>query len=155
MLVFGNRRVAARHRTLHLDGEGDGIDHAGEFEQHAVAGGLDDAAVMLGYRRIDQFPAMRLERGERPDLVDAHQAAVPDHIGGQNCGEPALHARPPITSVTNLAWPERTAQRILRPLGTPVAACICLLIRAPNGVHRLVFGGLIAISRRNTGTSLA
>ena len=34
---------------------------------------------------------------------------------------------------------------------TPVAACICLLIRAPNGIDRLVFGGLIAIFKAQHG----
>jgi hypothetical protein len=38
------------------------VDDAGEFRQHAIAGGLDDAAVMLADLRIDQFDEMRLKR---------------------------------------------------------------------------------------------
>ena len=34
---------------------------------------------------------MRLERRERAGLVDAHEAAVADHIGGQNSGQTAFH----------------------------------------------------------------
>ena len=58
----------------------DRIDDAGEFHQHAVAGGLDDAAVVLGDAGVDQFAAVRFERRERADLVGAHQPAVADHI---------------------------------------------------------------------------
>jgi len=37
------------------------VDDAGEFRQHAVASGFDDAAVMLPDLRIDDFDEVRLE----------------------------------------------------------------------------------------------
>src|SRR5262249_37944198 len=39
------------------------------FHQHTVAGGLDDAAVVLGDLRIDEFAAQRLEAFERAFLI--------------------------------------------------------------------------------------
>jgi hypothetical protein len=48
------------------------IDDAGEFCQQAVAGGLDDAAMMLGDLRVDQLPSQRLETFERAFLVRPH-----------------------------------------------------------------------------------
>ena len=71
-------------------------DDAGEFQQHAVAGGLDDAAVMLGDLRIEELAAQRFEACVRALLVGAHQPRIPRHIGGENCGEAAdrSHLRP-------------------------------------------------------------
>ena len=36
---------------------------------------------------IDDLGSERVERGERPFLVRAHEAAVADHIGGQDRGQ--------------------------------------------------------------------
>ena len=47
-------RVPLGHRLLHLDRAAHRIDDAGKLHQHAVAGGLDDAAVVLGDLRIDE-----------------------------------------------------------------------------------------------------
>ena len=64
-----------------------------ELEQHAVAGGLDDAAAVLGNSRIDELDPMGLETRERPRLVDLHQPAVAHHVSGEDRGEPALWSR--------------------------------------------------------------
>jgi hypothetical protein len=40
--------VALGYRLLHRDRAAHRIDDAGKFHQHSVAGGLDDAAMMLG-----------------------------------------------------------------------------------------------------------
>jgi hypothetical protein len=42
---------------------------AGKFHQHAVAGGLDDAAMVLGDLRIEKLAAQPLETFERALLV--------------------------------------------------------------------------------------
>ena len=47
--------VALGHRLLHLDRAAHRIDDAGELDQQAVAGGLDDAAMVLGDFRIDEL----------------------------------------------------------------------------------------------------
>jgi hypothetical protein len=69
------------------------VDDAVEFDQHAVAGGLDDAAAVLCDGWIDQLDPMGLETGERPRLVDLHQPAKADHVGGKDRCEPALWSR--------------------------------------------------------------
>jgi hypothetical protein len=51
----------ARLGKAHLGGAAHGIDDAGEFHQHAVSGGLDDAAVMLRDLRINQLPSCGLQ----------------------------------------------------------------------------------------------
>ncbi|WP_246775124.1 hypothetical protein [Bradyrhizobium diazoefficiens] len=89
--VIGNGCVALQHPALHIDGKRDRIHYAGEFEKHAVAGGLDDTAAVFGDSWIDQLPSVRLERSQRADLVGSHQAAVADHIRSQHCRKPALH----------------------------------------------------------------
>ena len=59
--VFRHLGIALEHRPLDLDGATHRIDDAREFDQHAVAGGLDDAAVMLADFRVDKLAAMRLQ----------------------------------------------------------------------------------------------
>ena len=77
--------IALAHPALDLGGTGDGVHHARELDQHAVAGDLDDAALMLGDLGVRHLAAVRLERCERPSLVEAHEPAVADHVGGQYC----------------------------------------------------------------------
>ena len=72
------------------DGAGDRLDDARELDQDAVAGGLDDAALVLGDVRIDQVAAMRLEPRQGAGFVLAHQPAVAGDIGGENGREPAF-----------------------------------------------------------------
>ena len=57
------------HRLLHFDRAAHRIDDAGKLHQQAVAGGLDDAAVVLGDLRIDEVAAQRFEAFERAFLV--------------------------------------------------------------------------------------
>ena len=47
--------IALRHRALHLDRASHGIDDAGELDEQAVAGGLDDAAAVLGDLGVRQL----------------------------------------------------------------------------------------------------
>ena len=86
----GTPALRPRHAVLDLDGAGDGVHHAGEFGEHAVAGQLDDAALVLGDLGVDQLLAAGLECGERRRLVDAHEPGVADHVGGQYGGEPSV-----------------------------------------------------------------
>jgi len=46
--------VALDHAGLHLEGAAHGVDHAAELDDRAVAGALDDAAVMGGDGRINE-----------------------------------------------------------------------------------------------------
>ena len=81
--------VALGHRLLHLDRAAHRIDDAGKLHQHAIAGGLDDPAPVLGDLRIDQLAAERLEAFEGAFLVRPHQPRIPRHIGGKDRGEAA------------------------------------------------------------------
>jgi hypothetical protein len=87
--VCADASVPLRHRLLHCDGAAHCIDDARKFHQHPVAGGLDDAAVVLGDLRIDELMAQRFEAFEGAFLVRPHQPRVAGHLGGQNRGEAA------------------------------------------------------------------
>ena len=52
-----NVRVAPRHSSLDFGGALHGVGDALEFHQHAVAGGLDDAALVLGDGGIEELDA--------------------------------------------------------------------------------------------------
>jgi len=88
-LLVGHFGLAVEHAALHLGGAAHGVDNAGKFRQQPVAGGFDDAAVMLGDLRINQFAAMRLEAFERALLIRPHQARIARHVGGEDRGETA------------------------------------------------------------------
>jgi hypothetical protein len=77
---------------LHLDPALDGINGARELDQHTIAGGLDDAAVVRGNLGVDQLGAMRLECRERPRFVGLHQPRVSHHVGGKDGSKPAFNA---------------------------------------------------------------
>ncbi len=52
---------------------------------------------MLGDQVVDDL-ATDFETRNRPFLVRAHEAAVTDHIGSENCREAALQLRSSFTS---------------------------------------------------------
>jgi hypothetical protein len=82
-------RVALGHRLLHFDRAAHGIDDARKLHQHAVAGGLDDAAVVLGDFRIEELAAQRFEAFERAFFVRSHQPRITRYIGDEDRGETA------------------------------------------------------------------
>ena len=85
--VVRHAGVALDHAVLHLDRAAHRVDHAAELDQRAVAGALDDAAVMDGDGRVDQVAAQRPQPRERALLVRAGEPAVADHVGGQDRGK--------------------------------------------------------------------
>jgi hypothetical protein len=92
--------VSLGHRLLHRDGAAHRVDDAGKFHQHSVAGGLDDAAAVLGDLRIEELAALRFEAFERAFRVCAPQPRIPRHIGGEDRGKTAglVHVRSPAAS---------------------------------------------------------
>jgi hypothetical protein len=82
--LFRHVGIAPAHAVLDLDGAPDRVGDALELDQHAVAGGLDDPAVVLGDGRIDQLDAVGTQARKRALLVGLHQPAVAHHVGGQN-----------------------------------------------------------------------
>jgi hypothetical protein len=67
--VRPDTRIPLGHRLLHRNCSAHRIDDAGKFHQQTVAGGLDNATLVLGDFRIDQFAAQRLEAFERAFLI--------------------------------------------------------------------------------------
>src|SRR5580700_7055637 len=88
-----NRRSRASvplgHRLLHLDRAAHRIDDATKLHQQAVAGGLDDAAAVLGDLRVEELMAQRLEAFVRAFFVGPHQPRIPRDIGGEDRSEAA------------------------------------------------------------------
>src|SRR5262249_11382676 len=76
--------VALLHLLLHGNGTSDGIEHAGELGENAVAGGIDDMPAELRNHR-QHGVLMPLEIANSPFLVRAHQGAVAGNIGYQKC----------------------------------------------------------------------
>src|SRR5271170_6958975 len=76
-VVRAYTRVVLGHRLLHRDRAAHRVDDARKLDQHAVAGGLDDAPVVLGNFRIEELAAQRLEAFERAFLVRSHQPRIP------------------------------------------------------------------------------
>jgi hypothetical protein len=57
---------------LDLDCTTDRTDDARKFNQHTVAGGLDDAPAMLPDLRVDKLAAMRLQVVKGALLIRSH-----------------------------------------------------------------------------------
>jgi hypothetical protein len=79
-LIRGNAFVALGHGSLHVNCAAHCIDDAREFQQQAVTGRLDDAAVMLRDLGIDKLPPVGFQCRQRAAVVHAHEARVPGHI---------------------------------------------------------------------------
>jgi len=92
--------IALGHRLLHRDRAAHRVDDAGELDQQAVAGRLDDPAVVLGDLRIEELSAQRFEAFERAFLVRSHQTRIPRHIGGEDRSKAAglAHSASPVAS---------------------------------------------------------
>ena len=88
----GNAALLFGHRRLHLGRASERVDDAGELDQEAVAGRLDDAAAMAGDLRIDHLGAERLEPAERAFLVGLDQPRVAGDIGREDRREPTFDA---------------------------------------------------------------
>ncbi len=113
--------IAVGHSALDHGSTLDGIDDAGELDERAVAHELDDAAVVLLDRGVDQFATAALQSLERAYLVLAHEAAVANHVGSKYCGKPSLHTcrAPSLVGRSDFAF-----QPILVLLRTRVCATV-------------------------------
>src|SRR5437763_13497276 len=93
-LFFGYAGIALCHAALHRHRTGDGLYNACEFDQYAVAGRLNDPALVLADFWLDEFAAMGSKPRESAGFVLAHHAAVAGDIGGENGRKPALYPLP-------------------------------------------------------------
>jgi hypothetical protein len=87
--------IAFGQCCLHLGRTSDRVDDAGEFDQEAVAGGLDDAAAMLCDLSVDDFGPECLEPAEGPFLVGFDQARMAGDVGREDRREPTFDASLP------------------------------------------------------------
>jgi hypothetical protein len=90
--VWGRSGIAPGHRTLDLNGRGDGVHGAGELDEDAVAGELDDATAIRRECGIDDLLAQGLDRAQRADFVRAHEPAVAGDVGGEDSRKPSFDA---------------------------------------------------------------
>ena len=86
-LVGRDARVALDHGVLHFDRAAHRVDDAAELDEAAVAGALDDAAMMHGDGGINQIAAQRAQPRQSSILVRPREPAVADDIGDQDRGE--------------------------------------------------------------------
>ena len=89
--------VTLDHAVLALDRAANGVDDAAKLDENAVAGSLDNAAVMQSDGRVDEIAPQGSQPSERAVLVSARQAREADDIGGKNRGELSglAHCAPP------------------------------------------------------------
>jgi len=117
--ILRDASVAPDHRLLDFDRAAHSVDRAAKFDDGAVAGPLDHAAVMGGDGRIDQIAAQGAKPGERAVLVGAGEPAVADDIGGQDGRELSRFARRILRQVgrrpASLTRSKRFSHRKTRP----------------------------------------
>jgi hypothetical protein len=80
-----------REAILNRDGGLERLHRATESSEKAIAGGLENLALVLLNRRRDDIGEHCADRFVGAGVVIGHQAAVTHDIGGQDGGEPALH----------------------------------------------------------------
>src|SRR6516225_1966023 len=135
--------IALGHCRLHLSGRAERVDDAGELDQEAVAGGLDDAALMVGDLRIDDFGAQHPEPAQGPFLVGLDQARVAGDIGRDERREPTFDASWPcgLHGASSVADdPTRTgARRALSTTREAVHAASIFLFFYRSGVQFSLF----------------
>ena len=73
--------VALDHGVLHFECAAHRVDDAAELDDAAVAGALDDAAMMHGDCGVNQIAAQRPQPRQNPVLVGSGKPRIPDDIG--------------------------------------------------------------------------
>jgi hypothetical protein len=72
--------VALYHGVLHFERATHRVDYAAKLDDAAIAGPLDDAAMMHGDCGIYQIAAQRTQSRQGSILVRAREPAIADHI---------------------------------------------------------------------------
>ena len=83
-LVRCDPSVALDHRPLDFNGAVHRVDDTPELDNCAIAGALDDPAVVHGYGRIDQIATEAPQPRQCAILIHAREPAVADNIRDQN-----------------------------------------------------------------------
>ena len=88
----GDVGVLRRHSALDFDRTARRVHRTRKLDQHAVAGGLDDAPAMRSDSGIDNDLSSCLQARQRAFLVSTHQTAVAGDIGSQYRYKSSFHA---------------------------------------------------------------
>src|ERR1700729_3608739 len=83
-LVGRDLCVALDHSPLDFNGAINGVDDAPELDNCAIAGALDDPAVVHGDGRIDQVASERPQPRQNPVLVGSGKPRIADDVGHQD-----------------------------------------------------------------------
>jgi hypothetical protein len=75
-----NARVALDHGVLHFERAAHRVDDAAELNHAAIAGALDDPAMMHGDCGVNQIAAQRTQSRQSSIFVHAREPAIADHI---------------------------------------------------------------------------
>jgi hypothetical protein len=110
-----HRRILLGHGALDFNGTAYRIYGAGKFDQHSVAGRLDDPPAMFGYGGVNESLPDRLEPGQRAFLVYAHEAAIPGDIRREHRCKSSFHAFGSHRTILNLPFQPEVSKHI-RPL---------------------------------------
>jgi hypothetical protein len=86
-LILRHARISFDQAVLHFNRAPGRVDYAAELDDAAIAGALDDAAMMHGDGRVDQVAAQRPEPGEDAIYVCARKPGVADDVGDQDRGQ--------------------------------------------------------------------
>jgi hypothetical protein len=76
--------VALDHAGLHFDGATDRVHHATKLNDRAVAGALDDAAVMSSDGGVNEVAAEAAKTRESSVFVDPSEPGIADDIRHKN-----------------------------------------------------------------------
>ncbi|MFZ0602182.1 MAG: hypothetical protein WAN05_12645 [Roseiarcus sp.] len=83
-LVGRDAHVAFDHSVLHFECAAHRVDDAAELGDAAVAGALDDPAMVYGDCGVNEIAAERAQSRQCSIFVRASQSAVADHIRDQD-----------------------------------------------------------------------
>src|SRR5262249_40466504 len=89
-LIGSHADVALGKPTLDGDRTADSVDDAAELRENSISGRLHHAAPMLCDQGNDQGTHVSLKGAESASLVQFHESAVADYIGGKDRGQAAL-----------------------------------------------------------------
>ena len=90
-LVLRHIGILFRHAALDFVGTSHGVDHAGELNESAVPGILDDTSVMLSDFGIEKRLSESFQLRQRAFFVDPYQAARARDIRRQNSCQSPLY----------------------------------------------------------------
>ena len=77
-------RVTLDHGVLHFECAAHRVDNAAELDDAAIAGALDDAAMMHGDCGVDQIAAQRAQSRQSSIFVRARKPAIADYVRDQD-----------------------------------------------------------------------